>query len=663
MVDEPGFETASSSARGVGWTGAKRSPMVAMLLGVLLIVGLHGAARAATVTAAAAAATPDSAFRCTPIAASGAAPAAQGEAIEADAIDSDGTRLYARGVTIPLAITTRPTRDDTVVWEIRDSWNKTQASGRFDVPRGAGKRILNCTGTLAGYFALSASYAQSGGELPQRGTRPAGIVTFGVLPQLNAVLPPVRFPQADLHRFGGQGTAYIAPGQHCCGGDGLRPVYTNLGLSWANDHRNWNVEEPDHANTFDPAKKQLDAYFRTPDIMRLILVDGIPKWAAPEGKETHSYAPVSLDAMREYMTRVGTESVQVRTKYFPAQAHNYYQVTWEPDPAGGLPWRDTDANFVAMYAAVWQGLHATDRSAVVMGLTYSSVGENVKWLNHFGPLGIGKYLDGLTIHGYYDFGNSPSHPPERTIDSPNPKEASEAIPTAMRALRRQMAEYLKPGAKLFVTELGISYDIGTAYAPHYPTADVLKAQAAIVARAHLMLLGEGADLTYVFYAADMPENVPGYGVFFDLTNPRGMYGSTAISPKPAALAVAAMTRVIDGTSTLGALKNLPKGVFGYAFQRLGNGKVVTALWTWDAAKWNAKTGFDTDTTTPLNLNVDAPGKSGEVAVIDMMGNPSTVAYRDGVLSLPVSASPVYVISPNPTVMKANATAPLGYTGR
>lgn len=76
-----------------------------------------------------------------------------------------------------------------------------------------------------------------------------------------------------------------------------------------------------------------------------------------------------------------------------------------------------------------------------------------------------------------------------------------------------------------------------------------------------------------------------------------------------------------------------------------------------------ETGFDTDTTTPLNLNVDAPGKSGEVAVIDMMGNPSTVAYRDGVLSLPVSASPVYVISPNPTVMKANATAPLGYTGR
>ncbi len=126
----------------------------------------------------------------------------------------------------------------------------------------------------------------------------------------------------------------------------------------------------------------------------------------------------------------------------------------------------------------------------------------------------------------------------------------------MRALRHELRQYLKPGAPLFVTETGISYDIGQAYGKNYPGANVLYAQAAVVARTHLILLGEGADMTYVFYLADMPETAPGYGIFFELDHPDGAYGPTRISPKPAALAVAAMTRIIDGTDTLGPLKGI-----------------------------------------------------------------------------------------------------------
>ncbi|NML99159.1 hypothetical protein HHL24_14570 [Paraburkholderia sp. RP-4-7] len=588
--------------------------------------------------------------------------AANGDLLEADT-PSDGTRLFAADKPFALVFTARPTQNDTLNWQIRDSWNAVRASGRFPIAAGATLSTLSCASSIAGYFAVSASLERAHGQLESRGTRPAGIATFGVLPDTSAALPAVRFPYEDLHRFGGQGTAYLAPGQHCCDGDGYRPVYTALGLSWANDNRNWYMEEPKNAGTFDPASKQLLPYFRRGDIMRLIQLDGIPQWVSPNGKETHSYAPTSLAQMKDYMAKVGAESNRTRITYFPKQRDNYYQVTWEPDADGGLPWRDSDANFVAMYKAVWEGIHQTDPHAVVMGVTYASVQANVEWMRRLGPLGIGRYMDGMTIHGYYDIGTTPSHPPERVADPGNQGTVPGALPAAMRALRHELHQYLKPGAPLFVTETGISYDIGQAYGKNYPGADVLYAQAAVVARTHLILLGEGADMTYVFYLADMPDAARGYGIFFELDHPDGAYGPVRISPKPAALAVAAMTRIIDGTDTLGPLKGLPKGVYAYAFRRLGGGKIVTALWTHDNDAWNAKTGFSASQSADYRLRVDAPGTSGEVTVFDMMGNPSNLPYRDGVASLKLSPTPLYVVSANVGVFKDAVMTPEGYVPR
>ncbi|MFM0556091.1 hypothetical protein P0D69_34745 [Paraburkholderia sediminicola] len=586
--------------------------------------------------------------------------AASGDLLEADT-PSDGTRLFAVNKPFALVFAARPMQGDTLNWQIRDTWNAVRASGRFPVAAGSTLSTLSCASSVAGYFAVSASLERAHGQLESRGTRPAGIATFGVLPDPSAALPVVRFPYEDLHRFGGQGAAYLAPGQHCCDGDGYRPVYTALGLTWVNDNRNWYMEEPKKAGTFDPASKQLTPFFRRGDLMRLIQLDGIPQWASPTNKETHSYAPTSLAQMKDYMAKVGAESNRVRMTYFPKQRDNYYQVTWEPDADGGLPWRDTDANFIAMYKAVWEGIHQTDPHAVVMGLTYSSVQGNVTWMRKLGPLGIGRYMDGMTIHGYYDIGTTPSHPPERVADTGNQGTVPGALPAAMRALRHEMRLYLKPGAPLFVTETGISYDIGQSYGKNYPGANVLYAQAAVTARTHLILLGEGADMTYVFYLGDMPDAAPGYGIFFELDHPKGAYGPTRISPKPAALAVAAMTRIIDGTDTLGPLKDLPKGVYAYAFRRLGGGKIVTALWTHDHDKWNAKSGFDASRSVDYRLRVDAPGTTGEVTAFDMMGNATSLPYRDGMASLKLSPAPVYVVSGNVDVFKDAVTTPEGYT--
>jgi hypothetical protein len=588
--------------------------------------------------------------------------APDGATIEADTPGSDGTRMFLRGQPFALTLTTRARARDTLAWQIVDSWGNVRASGRFDVARGPQVVSLSCISTLAGYFAVSAGLSSAGTGLAARGTRPAGMASFGILPDLSGVLPAPTYAREDLHRFGGQGAAYLAPGEHCCSGDGYRPLYPDLGLRWVNDNRNWYMMEPKGPDTFDASAYPLAPFFKPGDLMRLIQLDGIPAWASPTHADTHSYLPVSLPAYQSFLNRVGQESNQVRAQRFPRQARNYYQVTWEPDYNSGLPWRDTDANLVALYRATWQAIHATDPTAVIMGTTNASVATNTEWLQRLAPLGIARYLDGVSIHGYYDVGTSPSHPPERLVGDSDPAKAAQALPTAMRALRRQMAATLRPGARLFVTETGISYDIGSQYGANYPTPNVLYAQGALVARTHLILLGEGADVTYLFYATDFPGQI-GYGLFFDLVNPQGGFGSSSISPKPAALATAAMTRVIDGTNTLGPVNGVPAGVYAYAFQQLNDGAVITALWVHDNEVWNASKGFSSTYQVSYGLRVDRPGTTGQVTVLDMMGNPSTLNFNNGVVMLTLTEAPLYVISTNPAVAKANVTTPTGYVAR
>ncbi|GLU30559.1 hypothetical protein WKR88_00955 [Trinickia caryophylli] len=586
-----------------------------------------------------------------------------GDAVEADTPGSDGSRTFALGSNFQIALTTRTSQSDTLAWQVRDNWNVVRASGTVPVQSGAHSVTLDCSSTLAGYFAISATLAKESSQLPARGTRPAGVATFGVRPDVSATLPAASFARQDQHRFGGQGANYLIAGQTCCSGDGYRPLYADLGLAWANDNRNWYMEEPNGPNTFVPGTGTLAPYFRNGDISRLIQLDGIPGWASPTGAQTLGYAPASESAFQDYASRVGTDSALIRAAYFPNQAKNYYQITWEPDGGGSTKWLDSDANLVAMYAAAYTGLHSTDPNAVVMGVTAAILRTNTQWLARLAPLGLAQYLDGLTVHGYYDAGTSPSHPPERLATDPDPATAANALPASMRELRSAMAKYLKPGAKLFATETGISYDTGATYGSSYPTQDILFAQGAVVARTHLILLGEGADMTYVFYSSDSPDDTPGYGLFFDLSSANGSYGSSNISPKPAAMAVAAMTRIVDGTSTIGYLNGVPAGVYGYAFQRLGGGKIVTALWTHNNAVWSASAGFSASYSVPYTLQVDDDGTSGQVTVLDAMGNAASMPYSNGRITLSLTEAPLYVVSANAAVAKANATVPTGYVAQ
>jgi hypothetical protein len=571
--------------------------------------------------------------------------AASSALISADTPSADATRMFASGSTFQLVFTTNAPSADTLNWSVADQFGNIAASGSFPVANGAVTSTLNCSSTLAGYFAVSGTLAANGGTLPEAGTRPTGIATFGVLPNLSGVVPAVTYAHQDEHRFGMQGE------------NDNGPLLADLGITSTIDNRQLSSMEPNGPNTFNPAANNLDPFYTSGQVMRLIRLDGIPAWASPTGAfQDDTNPPTSLSYYQNYMSRVGTESNTIRTTYFPTQANNYYQVTWEPNQF----WNDTDANFVALYQSVYQGIHSTDPHAVVMGPTDAFPSLTTTRLQRIASLGFGNYVDGISTHGYYDAGTSPSHPPERLATDPNPANAANALMNELRALRQEMATDYRPGMKLFQTEAGISYDIGTTYGPNYPTGNVLWAQAALVARMHIINLGEGVDQTYVFYGADYPSDVVGYGTFFDLADAQGAFGATNISPKPAAMAISALTHVLDGTNTLGPVNGTPSGVYAYSFQQLNNGAVITALWTHNNAVWSASTGFSSTYSVPYSLAVDAPGTSGTVKVIDMMGNPLTMSYSNGTLNLNLTEAPIYVVSNNASVAKANVTTPVGY---
>jgi hypothetical protein len=220
----------------------------------------------------------------------------------------------------------------------------------------------------------------------------------------------------------------------------------------------------------------------------------------------------------------------------------------------------------------------------------------------------------------------------------------------------------KPNMKLFFTEAGTSYDPGLAYGPTVPSQNQLFAHAAVGVRSHIIVLGGGAQLTTLFYGADYPGEV-GYGSFFDLNNAQGAFGASNLSPKPEAMAFATMTRVLDGTNTLGRVKNTASGTFVYDFQQLNNGKVVTAAWTHNNSQWPANGVYSTTYSTSYSLQVDNAGTSGNVTKIDGYGNVTTLPYSNGQVSLTLTEVPQYIVSNNATVAKNNSTVPVGYTGQ
>lgn len=570
--------------------------------------------------------------------------------IVADTPDTNTTRVFNNNVAFSIKITTNVASADTVTWNVKDDKGATVANGSYAVPSGTQTATLPVTSSKGGYFALAATTTGHGGALPALGTRGAGIMTFGVLP--NTGLPAVTYASLDQHRFGMQG---CNSNYNCL---------KALGVTDTIDDGQQSLWEPTGPNTFTPSSSHLNSFYQAhTDITRIVRLDGIPAWNSSTGMFNDSYSlPVNTSEYQNYMSRQGTEQASIRSTYYPTQSKNYYQVTWEPS----LGWPQSQGTtFTQLYQLVYNGLHSTDANAVVMGPAepFANNNDHASGNRITSSPGLCSFIDGVTTHAYYNAPTTPSTPPE--LQDGDSVAFHNALDWEIKDLRTTM-QACKANMKLFNTELGISYDSGVSYST--VTQNHLWAHGVVGARSNIIFLGEGGQRTYYFFGPDFPHDLAGYGAFFDLADANGFEGATNLSPKPEAMAFAALSRILDGTNTLGpytlpACNNTNGCVHAYAFRQFNSGKVISALWFHKNSAWTGPSSFSQTVSTSFSLPVDAAGTSGNVTVLDVYGNQSTVAYTNGQVTLTLTESPIYVVSTNATVASANVTTPTGYTGQ
>ncbi len=138
-----------------------------------------------------------------------------------------------------------------------------------------------------------------------------------------------------------------------------------------------------------------------------------------------------------------------------------------------------------------------------------------------------------------------------------------------------------------------------------------------------------------------------------------------ISPKPAALAVAAMTRIVDGTSTLGPLKGLPNRrpcvCIPKARRRQDRDRALDSRQRQMERENRLQREAQRRTIACVSTR---PAASGEVTALDMMGNATAVPYRDGVANAEAVARAFIAWCPaTPTCSTTRSRTPEGYVAR
>jgi hypothetical protein len=549
---------------------------------------------------------------------------------------NDPNQVYTSGSKFNVNFKAVSQGADYIVWSIADYTGAVHASGAISVPAGTTTATLPCSSTLAGYFAVSAKLRNSGATQPWEGSRPAGYASFGVLPNVADYVPQF-MSSLDTRRFGMVGESFEE------GATGFEPLNEDTGTTWVMVGRSMTVTEPNYAGQFNPATQQIDPSIKLGSLARVIAIDGIPNWAstAPATGADGTYPPKSFSTYQNYAALVGEESARIHNEYIPNQHKNYYQVTWEPNPGPPTQWKGTDAQMVQLYQAAYEGVHSTDPDAAVMGPAASSLKDCIAWIPQMAPYGWANYVDAVSCHGYYTNASSSAKPPEPYN-----------LPGELQELRSVMAAaHVKAGAKLIITETGIGYPEGSVYAANYPTNEVLEQHAEAFVRTHLIMLGEGVDTTFLFYAADFLQNT-GFGLYFNLSmSSAHNFESTSIAPKPATMAVAAATRLVDGSRSLGALTDLPTGGYGYAFRLPDNTHAMIAVWAHNST-FNAS--------IPYAVRVEAPGTSGITEMFDTMGNPKSVPYTNGLVQVQLSEMPIYVRSKDIAAATTHVRVPEGY---
>jgi len=523
-------------------------------------------------------------------------------------------------------------KEESILWSVRDYEGNVAREGELPIiaNRRFSKEQVLLKDLPAGYWEVHAHLKEAGVSLPRRGSRPEGIASFGIVTGEVKALP---LAHPDESRFGIHGTNFIESGI-LLKGHPYSPLYKTLGAGWVNALEDWATAERDRPGQYreflrNPWRKESD-YIYEEHLAPLNCVAYMPWWAIqfPENvtigedrmykaaRKAQAYPPKDPSQYADYLRLLSAHLLEKQEEMEPSTTAVYYQIGWEPD----WNWKGTDEEFVSLYGTIYDAIHEGDPDAVVLGPGYGVLAEGVEQLETLLPMGLADSLDGIATHGYYvPFGNPDSPSLAGRYVSPEDGGIIESI----RRLRELMAEYFEPDAKLLQTEWGLDYRAPfSAVSP-----ELLRLQAAYVIRGHLLFLGEGCDATFFFRTSDrMSPNSyeAGYGLCFNLTMPLPNWGATDLSPKPVFMAASTLTRVLEGTKTIGPVDLGVEGVMAYAFDR--DGQTVLAVWCPD----------DQDRKVRLPVDEDARW-------ISFMGNKQTLPIENGGAEVTSSMCPSYLL--------------------
>ena len=321
------------------------------------------------------------------------------------------------------------------------------------------------------------------------------------------------------------------------------------------------------------------------DLNRIVCFVDMAKWLSsrPDRADFQKWSPTSWDEYARIIQWVvaGTSEAGIR----------HYEVWNEPVPYAY--WMGPMESVVKLHEVTYKAIKSVQPDAVVLG----PCPYTFKWdfLDQFFTLGGGQWIDQVVVHTY------DSQPPDVNFAD------------NLRKLRKMLARFGLGDRDIYITEMGY----GTPNATE-------REQARNMVRAFVYALSERVrvfvwHMLWDWQGVRDPQNYigdPGHAIQrFDK------------SPRPAYIAYATMTRVLERAKYLGPVEGLSDTQRGFEFSK--RGKRIRVLWD---------TG-DQPTRLPL------PDPSKEMVLINIVGGETKLApARPGQYDIQVSSDPIYLIS-------------------
>jgi hypothetical protein len=451
-----------------------------------------------------------------------------------------------------------------------------------------------------GYYRVNAQLS-NGAQLSGSGTRGNGYLTYAVVPN-----PAQRVNYGEQKSFFGLQGGF--------GGSWRTAALQDLGVRWELDSAfGWSSNEPSYAGQWNgQTSPDSSGSWTTYKVPTLYLA---PNWAVIPNTFAYNTGALTPEGETAWANYAAKAAQAFMAKY-PDRQQDIYQITWEPVQDWG--YKGTNAQLLKIYQIASQAIHAVDPKAVVAGPTMGIMEEG-GWPGHYQretqsvalfQQGLGNYVDAYAAHPYY-----PGNPEvEQMVDR-------------VRYMKSVVAQYGKPNMPLLGTEQGLADD-GT------PAGELGVARSAI--RQNLIMMGEGFRFNFAFYATDYSfdsgTTVNRYGYFYNLDG--GVpWAPSKVAPKPIVPAYAAMSLLLDGSTSAGAIEDMGGTRWGYRFNR-PDGTQAMALWDYgeNASSFTMDVGLD------------------QVLTYDWMGNPQWMSTDNGMLTLTLSQEPTYVVVPEPSMV-------------